>query len=1224
MRRAGIIAGTVVAGLIAILVLLPWWLGAALRPVARHYGVTYGHYERLGYGRFALERVEFERVPVNVNVDRVEVATPVVWLWRHWRNRGAAVTAGKWSVEVRASANKSAPAPDAGWLKLRGLLDRIADELDAWIGRGEIGAGRVAWPGGELSVERAEWRAGTLRATGLVFGILAADGTLTFGAGKDRPLQLELNTKSGEGQLRLRNAGADMTGNAHWWGQPASVEAHFAPGGWRPDTAELRADDWNVAADRLKLGEYFETVRGSIDVSWRKQEFEARVSAHGAARTDKKAPPLEVAAHARGDGMTFLVDELSATLPGLQAKLDQPVTIARRGQLVSAAANFTWQADLAKQPWFKARGEVSGNAHVTAGEDQRPLIAFSAAASNVGVAGWSVPHAVAEGELAWPRLQMKQLNIRWAAGDEVRASGAWDFARHAIENGDVQGQVGGDLVARWLPPGVTFAQARFKVHGDGAWPDLQHKGELTIARASAPRVRASDVAVRWSGAGRAIEHAEIETQSGGATLEASGRVSATEARLQTLALAVPAAPALRLKAPVVIRWSPRIEVEGLSLAGEKASIDATVKMGVAGRVQFAATNVASEWWRAFFLLPPPVWNARSVTFEATWDHGPAKMRTAAEVGFALKEKGAVALSFAARSEEGGLVLDHLDVSENGQPVARASGRLPMVVSPGAEEMVQVAADGDVRLEASTEPKAAFWGELSEATGIELVAPRVTAHVTGTWRSPRGTAELTAARVALDPTRFKQNWPAIGPIELRLTGDANAVTLQRFSVAVEGQQINVEANLPLAGNWGKLRADPWSYWQDKAELHLEIPDAEVAPFVRFAPQLLAAKGRVQADVRLSPGGEMHGTVRLSGLATRPIGGVGVLQDLAANLTLAGRTVAVESVSGQAGGQAVKISGKVELPGHGQPRYNLRMTGDNLPFVRSMGLLVRGNLDLTLTTPERGPPAIAGDVVLRDSLFFSDVRALIPGGPRGPTQRPPYFAVEVEPFRAWTLDVSVKGDHFLRLRTPIFNGVASTRLQLKGTLGVPLLTGEATIDRGQVRLPFATFDVEQGRVALADEPPFEPRLEITATARRYDYDLRMEVTGTASAPNLVFSSSPPLESEQVLLMVMAGDVPNQSITFSQGQRAARLGAYVGQSLFSTFGGDSDLSDRLMISSGDDVSLQGRETYSIEYRLNDRWSLTGEYDEYDEYNAGLKWRVWRQKKEAERKKKADDEKK
>ncbi|MCU0792519.1 MAG: hypothetical protein MUE42_06645, partial [Opitutaceae bacterium] len=39
------------------------------------------------------------------------------------------------------------------------------------------------------------------------------------------------------------------------------------------------------------------------------------------------------------------------------------------------------------------------------------------------------------------------------------------------------------------------------------------------------------------------------------------------------------------------------------------------------------------------------------------------------------------------------------------------------------------------------------------------------------------------------------------------------------------------------------------------------------------------------------------------------------------------------------------------------------------------------------------------------------------------------------------------------------------------------------------------------------------------------------------------------------------------------------------------------------GERVSRQGRETYGFEFKLNDKWSLAGEYDEFDAYNAGLR---------------------
>jgi translocation and assembly module TamB len=43
------------------------------------------------------------------------------------------------------------------------------------------------------------------------------------------------------------------------------------------------------------------------------------------------------------------------------------------------------------------------------------------------------------------------------------------------------------------------------------------------------------------------------------------------------------------------------------------------------------------------------------------------------------------------------------------------------------------------------------------------------------------------------------------------------------------------------------------------------------------------------------------------------------------------------------------------------------------------------------------------------------------------------------------------------------------------------------------------------------------------------------------------------------------------------------------------------------GEDVTEEGKPTYNIEFRLNERWSVVGEYDRFGELNGGLKLRVY-----------------
>ncbi|MBC8040429.1 MAG: hypothetical protein H7Y06_07805 [Opitutaceae bacterium] len=111
-------------------------------------------------------------------------------------------------------------------------------------------------------------------------------------------------------------------------------------------------------------------------------------------------------------------------------------------------------------------------------------------------------------------------------------------------------------------------------------------------------------------------------------------------------------------------------------------------------------------------------------------------------------------------------------------------------------------------------------------------------------------------------------------------------------------------------------------------------------------------------------------------------------------------------------------------------------------------------------------------------------------------------------------------------------------------------------------------------------------------------------------MTFTSTPSLESEQVLLMVMAGETPKNEISYTGRERAARLGAYFGQSLLSQLGADQTAADKLTIDVGERISRQGRETYEVEYELDRRWALVGEYDEFDEYNLGVKWRIFAHK--------------
>jgi translocation and assembly module TamB len=378
-----------------------------------------------------------------------------------------------------------------------------------------------------------------------------------------------------------------------------------------------------------------------------------------------------------------------------------------------------------------------------------------------------------------------------------------------------------------------------------------------------------------------------------------------------------------------------------------------------------------------------------------------------------------------------------------------------------------------------------------------------------------------------------------------------------------------------------------------------------------PKVLTPMGALKMDVAMQPGGKLDGRISLQNATTQPVGPFGAIREINTDLHLLGHTIALERFAATIGGEPVQASGTVDMSGsewmnRDLPPFKLQVKGENLPLVRQPEVIIRSDLDLTLVHDRTKEPLISGVINLRDSFYTSDLESLIPGKVLKPSQRPPYFSVEAEPLANWRLDCQVKGHDFMKLRTPFFKGAVSADFKLEGTLREPFASGEAKVSHGQVNFPFGTLEVNQGLVSVTAANPYQPTLYATARARRYGYDITMEVTGSGDKPVMQFSSVPSLTSEQLLLLLTAGEIPRDDLTFSPQQKAQRFAIFLGQRLLAKlgFGGGED---RLLIRSGEDISESGRTTYDVEYKLDRNWSLVGQYDRFNAFNLSVKRRLY-----------------
>jgi len=1216
LRRLLLLFAALLVLAVLALAAAPWWLGGALRVAGQHWGFTFSRYERVGYARFRVHDFRMARDNWAVTAERAEAPGLAPWLRSRFGGPPGEATVDGWAVEVeRRAGNAPASNKPSGWNPLQRRLREKVNPILLRLPHVVARHGRVAWPGQELRFAETSWKDRKLRTAvaysdwpeAQVEGFFDAQGVLIA--------EVVVSARETRGHFQLLpeslQGGATVLGNA------ADVNAAFADAGWWPRQAQVKGMEWRLPAEMLRVGQLYESVTGKFIFDWDGDRFHTDLDFAAQSRA-KGVPSLKVVTKISGTPDRVRVAELQVEGPGVAAHLDAPVEIERGAGLRSGPSYFALDVDLAAQPWIKGRGKLQGVAEVAAATARAaPEINFRLTGEQLAWEDFAeMARFEVSGRLDWPTLKFDRVLAAGAGAEKIEATGELDLRAHEIKAAHLQGILAGSRLRRWLPPTWSIESLAGEIRASGPWSAPEHTGHLEGAAVTVGGLKPLAASASWTGAGASFPSVEFEARRGALRFVAAGGWTAPELRIDSAQLERPNTLLWELEQPSTFSWRSGLLLGDTRFSGPSGQIQAEIT-ATGGRADVQLTRPDLTWLGELWAVPPlpAALHLQSVAVAGKWTgEDPAEFTLQAVGEYRVAENRMVLAHLAGHSDGDEWVIDRLDFSDDTRAFALARGRLPLAIFPGRKPWWRLETRRPIELEASTEPYREFWDELAAPTGFQLANPSGRLSIKGTLDRPQGMLDLTADSAALDPARFGVNWPAVEKLVVHASARDSGLQLDELSFQVDGQPARATGKLDFdAEAWRRLATGGGLPDWRNADLKLQVDHAQLAPFARYLPRFLAPQGTLTVDLGLKPGGEIGGRLEIIGAATRPLGSLGAVQEIAAEIGFAGRRAEFRRFTATIGGEPVSLDGEIELPESGEPRVNVALRGQNIPLARQPGLVVRGDLNLKATTPDDGPTRLSGTLQLRDSLYVANLRSLVPGEKRsGPARPPPYFSVEPAPLNTWQLDVKLAGDRFLRVRTPLFRGLVSAQFKLGGTLGDPVATGEARIDDGTVLFPFAGFKVEQGRVTLTPERPREPQLNVGGTTLRSGYDLRLDLTGTPARPNVVFSSRPSLSSEQILLLIMAGEVPSTGTTdplsgVSQ-QRFAQLGAYLGRNLFTTFGGDPAGADRLTITTGERLSRQGQETLEVEYELGRRWSVVGEYDEYDDYNVGVKYKILR----------------
>jgi hypothetical protein len=123
-------------------------------------------------------------------------------------------------------------------------------------------------------------------------------------------------------------------------------------------------------------------------------------------------------------------------------------------------------------------------------------------------------------------------------------------------------------------------------------------------------------------------------------------------------------------------------------------------------------------------------------------------------------------------------------------------------------------------------------------------------------------------------------------------------------------------------------------------------------------------------------------------------------------------------------------------------------------------------------------------------------------------------------ATTFDIHFATQQHAQVMTPFIEAVCAIEGRLLGTLIDPQLQARITLLQGSINFPYAPLFIKHGLVHILPSMPTNPTIDLVAQNSIKGYTVTMNVTGEVSDPLLVWNSSPVLQHEQIIALLLGG--------------------------------------------------------------------------------------------------------
>jgi len=1211
-------------------------MGTALRLALPEESVTFGSYERLSYGRFSIDDLNIETPQASIRIDRIESYAPASWLWRVYQENDSDPFANVGEVQFElkspeAGANNAASPGPANLFEVLELARSPLELLSVWAPHVAMESVKGSFADGSFELKNIVWRdselaflANSNQFSKYNFQVVAAIFQESVSLRVESPeANLEIL-----GNLSLQAESANLILEVGLKEDRLQASALFDRSGWIPVNASWRANEWSVETDEYGIPGPFARFDFSIEGDWKDGAYINILIGHATPKANGAVnlPSLDIEGTVSGNEKDLRIEDFRLSGPGVQASATEPIGLTISELDLSGEVKFDIDLDLSILNTPGLRGNVFGGAFLSADETGVPTGRFNLEGSGVEYENLKSEVLKVDAALDWPNLSIDSLDVTLETGSRINAIGGVDLENRVVTQSEIDIEFSETILKKLVPDRYVIKDVKASAMIAGPFDSIEHSGDLFVGLLEVGDLKPLNANLAWKGRDRTLESFGIQVTNEVAGMELSGSGSwisnQLEIQLDSLMIETSGQSLASLQNPSLLKLSMDEPIVGsvteFVLEGQdsKLQIETAFSFPQKAESSLVLEGLDSVAWVDPWLKNPiPNTRINQLNISAGWMDGPITANGVLDAVVFINED-ALSMNGRITLEDRSINLGAFAISDTEGPLLELEGELPYEIDPNISGYFSADPDAPMSFSMETRDSPTIIALLNSASPVEIESLTVSALFNGTIGKPEGNLQFNLLT--------KEGEGEYGAPSARIAAlariDGPRLEVEDLSVSVLEQTFEASLGVLLPEEilrWVSLDLAQVDWME--TQFNFSSPSTSLAPIAFLVPQILTASGTFESQFSGSPKEGFSGFVSVGDLNTRPIFPFGSFRNIQARLKLDRTIATLENFKGDIGREPMSMSGDIDFQDIEDLAFRFAIKGDDLPVLRQAGLLLRSDLDVVASKKPGSQASIIGEIELKEGLFLMDTSALrSSGGGQSAETRPPYFSVDVLPFADWGLEIAVKGDRFMRLETPAAAGVLTMDMELKGTLKEPLAIGRVEFENGRLMFPFASFDLTEGLIELRIEDPYTPALSLIGEGQRFRYDLRIEILGSAYDPRIRFTSSPPLSSEQILLMVMAGDVPDENFSYSASQRASKIGTYLSQGLLLSGGGEG-LGSRFSLVTGQNLSEQGKETLEMEFRLDDQFQLLGEYDEYDAWNTGIRWRAIRRKA----KKDSDDEK-